>query len=78
MVVVSLPFWYYTYYGQPPPNGFYCNDETISLPYKSETVTFRTAFAVGISVPLIVIVLVELILLSVLRKSTNILIPSVG
>ena len=72
MVIVSLPFLYYNYLaggGEDPKPGFYCNDETIALPYKNDTVSFHTALTFGLSAPLLTVIAVEMIVLPILRKS---------
>ena len=71
MVIVSLPFLYYNYLASDPnpQTGFYCNDETIALPYKNDTVSFHTALTFGLSAPLLIVIAVEMIVLPILRKS---------
>ena len=71
MVIASLPYFYYNHWATQDPNktGFYCNDETIALPYKNDTVSFSTTLAFGLSAPLLIVLVVELVVLPIWRKS---------
>ena len=43
----------------PTEVGFYCGDASISKPYKSSTVSSTWLFAVGFTVPALIILLTE-------------------
>lgn len=75
VVIVSLPFLYFNYLASDPnpQTGFYCNDETIALPYKNDTVSFHTALTFGLSAPLLIVIAVEMIVLPILRKKNSII-----
>lgn len=59
LVGVALPILIFELFGTPPTRGFYCNDETIALPYHRDTISTTTAFVIGLAVPLITILFVE-------------------
>ena len=63
--VVSVPFIYFKFFGEYPKSGFYCNDESISYPYKPSTVPLW-ALIFGILFPIFVLILVEELVLPLL------------
>ena len=69
LILVSIPFMYYENFGEPPKNGFYCNDESIGHPYRPSTVSSKWALALGLSVPLVTIFIVERLVFPLFRKS---------
>ena len=52
-VLVFLPIPIFRFGVSPFRRGFYCGDETISYPYKTDTITTAMLFGVGISLNVI-------------------------
>lgn len=48
--------------GKPYVRGFFCDDSSISYPYKHDTISWELCLAIGGCVPLLLIVVLELIL----------------
>ena len=69
VIAVSLPFLYLKIFGETPKTGFYCDDESIGYPYKASTVPLW-ALLLGLSVPLITIILVEIVFLPLLHRKS--------
>ena len=49
----------FKYVGKPYHRGFFCDDESISKPYKDSTVHSSVALAVGLLVPTVCILVIE-------------------
>ena len=69
VIAVSLPFLYLKIFGETPKTGFYCDDESIGYPYKASTVPLWSLL-LGLSVPLITIILVEIVFLPLLHRKS--------
>ena len=59
--------------GEPTKRGFFCNDETLSYPYKSSTVPSWLLYTVGFSLPTITVVIIELLISTSTDKTIVIL-----
>ncbi|RUS84620.1 hypothetical protein EGW08_007647 [Elysia chlorotica] len=57
--------------GQPGLTGFWCHDESISLPYKDDSISKPVLLAMGFGVPLCVILLTECFRLATSNKKTR-------
>ncbi|GFR64480.1 phospholipid phosphatase 1 [Elysia marginata] len=56
--------------GEPGSTGFWCHDQSISLPYKPDSISKRLLLTIGFGAPLCVIVLTESIRLALANKKT--------
>ena len=54
--------------GKPYHRGFFCDDESISKPFKDSTVSSSVAGVVGIILPMLAIVIIEIPKFGEMRK----------
>lgn len=59
--------------GEPGSTGFWCHDESISLPYKPDSISKRLLLTIAFGVPFCVIVLTECLRLATGNKKTCLL-----
>lgn len=59
LLIVALPVVIVKFYASPYTRGFFCDDNSIKLPYKSSTFSTATIALICVLVPTIVIALVE-------------------
>ncbi|KAL4236595.1 hypothetical protein ACF0H5_004980 [Mactra antiquata] len=58
---VALPALYMFVYARPTERGFFCDDNSISYPYKPDTISTSMLIAINFVISIIVIVLVEIL-----------------
>lgn len=58
-VIVALPIVYLRFIGVPYKRGFFCKDESITLPHKPETISDRYLALICIVIPALVIAFTE-------------------
>uniref|UniRef100_A0A0N5B3L4 AcidPPc domain-containing protein n=1 Tax=Strongyloides papillosus TaxID=174720 RepID=A0A0N5B3L4_STREA len=60
LLFCALPLIFIHLFAQPFQRGFYCDDESIRYPYKSDTVTIPAIAVIGILIPTFIIILTEI------------------
>ena len=60
LLAIGLPILIFFLIGKPYHRGFYCNDESISYPFKESTVTSTMLYIIGIVLPITVMILTEI------------------
>ncbi|WAR23802.1 WUN-like protein, partial [Mya arenaria] len=60
-MIVGIPVLFLFLRGTPSERGFLCDDPTLSLPYRPETVSTSVLIIAGFSVSIGVVLLVELL-----------------
>jgi hypothetical protein len=54
-VAVGLPLLIFKLWGQPYKRGFFCNDESISHPFRDSTVTSEMLYVTGFAIPIAIV-----------------------
>ena len=70
---VALPILIFFLNGVPYKRGFFCNDETINHPYKSSTVPTSVLFGLGLGLPILLILVVEVVVCSLAKRGAGVL-----
>lgn len=61
-IVVGVPIFVLFVVGEPYKRGFYCDDESINKPYKESTVSNVVALIVGLLLPVLSFIIIEILL----------------
>ncbi|KAF4524297.1 hypothetical protein B566_EDAN005353 [Ephemera danica] len=59
MGVVAFPLLMFKLFGEPFKRGFFCNDESISHPYRENTIASLALYFIGFGVPIFIILCTE-------------------
>ncbi|KAK3091902.1 hypothetical protein FSP39_023571 [Pinctada imbricata] len=60
LITVALPFAILNFVGKPFQRGFFCDDESLMHPYKSNTIPTWLAIVVATSIPTVLVVVIEI------------------
>uniref|UniRef100_A0A7E4VVS6 AcidPPc domain-containing protein n=1 Tax=Panagrellus redivivus TaxID=6233 RepID=A0A7E4VVS6_PANRE len=60
LVICAIPMLIFQKWVKPYKRGFYCDDESIHYPYRPSTVTRYQLIAIGLTLPVLIIVLTEI------------------
>ncbi|XP_070562599.1 phospholipid phosphatase 1-like [Ptychodera flava] len=71
-LIVFIPILLVEHFVAPFHRGFYCNDDTIKYPYKKDTISTLLLIVLGIAIPCIAIIFVEIGLFLDAKKRTEI------
>ncbi|CRL03835.1 CLUMA_CG016425, isoform A [Clunio marinus] len=61
LACVALPILILLLIGQPYERGFFCNDESLMHPYNENTVSMTMLVSLGVCIPIVTIILIEII-----------------
>ena len=61
MALFAIGIFVFFKVGKPFQRGFYCDDESISKPYKDSTIPTAMAIGVGVTINVVCIVIIELL-----------------
>ncbi|XP_046356912.1 phospholipid phosphatase 1-like [Haliotis rufescens] len=67
---VCVPVLVYFIWGTPYTQGFYCDDVSIRLPYKSNTISTPALLTAGLALPLLTLFLTEILRVTLGRDDT--------